>query len=294
MPVRRSLPPTGNGVEFLSERTVVMSQKFLAFVLLRQKLAEKPDAISREINREFAGAGVNAQVVSASASGSGAYILSLSGTSLMIAIADFPVPPETFETSLKLNTTWPNARAHVGQHRAHAIVSTLGNLTSHESKLKAAIAASRVCSVLVGMTNGIGIYWEAADYLIEASAYRKASQSMGLNPEDVPLDVWAQFIWHQNKDSKTADPAIGLATKGLNAFFGRELEYLPKPLPQSIIASRMIGMARWLLAKGLIFKDGDSCGSTADEIIRVVYKDRGDVCRGPVVQFDIEHLEQST
>jgi hypothetical protein len=76
----------------------------------------------------------------------------------MIAIADFPVPSETLETSLKLNTTWPHARVHVGQHRAHAIVSTLGDLTTHESKLKAAIAASRVCSVLAGMANGIGIY----------------------------------------------------------------------------------------------------------------------------------------
>jgi hypothetical protein len=56
------------------------------------------------------------------------------------------------------------------------------------------------------------------------------------------------------------------------------------------MARRFSGVGRWLLMKGLVFADGESCGVSPNDIIRVRYLDSGQELVGPVLSFDIEKL----
>ena len=60
-----------------------------------------------------------------------------------------------------------------------------------------------------------------------------------------------------------------MVTTGLSAFVDREIEFQPSAKPPDLLASRLIGTIRYLLAKGPVLNDGDTLGISENERIRV-------------------------
>src|SRR5262249_953517 len=150
--------------------------------------------------------------------------------------------------------------------------------------LRAAAAVSRVAAVLAGQASVTAVYWENADLLVPSSAFRE--DVLNLTPDRPPISSWVQFFGIPGP----AKEEVGIITKGLAPFIGRELELAPKAHPQRMMLMKAYSIAQWLILQGLLVKDGDTCGASAEEIMRVAYKEKGILSSNPVLQIDIERL----
>jgi hypothetical protein len=253
--------------------------RLLCFVLSEKSLAT-PSFVD-QLKTDLAQYDVDVQPLSNRPDQNAAHLISVDNIALAVMFVDSPVPQGTFDRSIRLNWMWEGVGRAVKAHRSHVVISTLNSYEGHDDLLKAAAAVSRVAWVLAGQASVTAVYWESADLLVPSSMFREDVHN--LEPDRVPASCWVQFFGFPGPKGE-----VGITTKGLLPFIGRELELVPKALPQRTMLMKAYGIAQWLILQGLLVKDGDTCGASAEEIMRVAYKDKGVLPPNPVLQIDIE------
>jgi hypothetical protein len=220
------------------------------------------------------------------------HLIAVNDVPITILLIDRPIPLSELETPLTNNIVWREARKRMATHRAHAIVAPLRAHKTHPEALDSAGSVTFVSAALSKLADAIGIYWPSAQTIIEGRAFER--QAAGLGAGKIPIDVWVNLSILNGGRSPAGEQQVAIMTTGLKIFIGREIEFLPTPLPPVAVAQRVIGTAEYLIVNGLIVNDGDTIGVSPSERIRVRFADRGQRPDVPVLRLAVEKLDMAT
>ena len=172
-----------------------------------------------------------------------------------------PIPWSDLEGPCATSIVWPHAERELRTHDSHLIITVSGELTRIElAKLLTQVNAA----VLGACSDVIGVYWGSAGLVIPARLFRDFAIKM--LPLGLPVELWVDFRVGRNAQGLN----FGF-TQGRSAFGLMEIETERASERPGELRERLCSIARYLLEKGPIIRDGDTVGQNANEHIRVVY-----------------------
>jgi len=243
--------------------------RFMAFVALSEPSTVSALALAGRVTARFRDK-IPFEIKVPSPSGAG-IILDIDGVLITVLQIDKPLPPDAYARALALNRTWKGAEAALSAHRAHAIVATLSPIGSHADALNGAAYTTLVNAALMDLTRPIGVVWTTGDALSEASEFQQAAESVAAR--QLPVLTWLSLTILAGPPASDGRPTVAMATTGLLPFVGREIEFEPTVWPPVQVADRVLGTAQYLMARGMVVKDGDTLGATEAERIHVRLKE---------------------
>jgi Domain of unknown function (DUF4261) len=180
---------------------------------------------------------------------------------IIVARMPAPIPWSDLEGPCATSILWPKAAEDLKQHAAHDIVTVTGDLNPIEL---AVTLTKATASVLSTSPTALGVYWGGATLLIPKKIFIDfAEEVLPLGP---PLHIWVDF-----RVGKQTGSSSGGFTSGMTALGFMEFEVAESPEKPAELRERLTELARYLVEKGPVIKDGDSVGRDAEERIRVVY-----------------------
>lgn len=210
------------------------------------------------------------------------------GPLVSVIIANRPLPQVAYVRAVQLNRTWPHAAAAIGRHRAHIIVGLTAEPTDHLEALNGAAYVTMATAAIAALTPALAVVWSTGDAVSEAAQFQHAAGMLA--QKQISPEAWVGFEWLDGPRTPQGERTLAVVTTGLRAFIGREIEWLPSPLPPLTIAQRMIGLLQYLIVSGPVIADGDTLGISEAERIRARHSARGHG-GGPVIQLSVERLE---
>ena len=267
------------------------STNFLAMLALQQPGPITAAALIAEIKRAFPGYREEMKKATDGADTGHDSMLIMMGKDVLTVIpVDRPMPSGAMDFAARRTIFWPNAKPELARHQGHVIVSKmlggLGNKTSLDQARDVAMA----CAAISSIVPTIGIYWTAAEMVWPASVFREATAE--LMKGRVPIEAWLHLGFMRAPMDPTPN-AIACITTGLMPFIGREIELMPTSLQPAQIAERLYGLARYLIDKGQILKDGETVGLSPTEKFRVALADQGQRPGLPVIKLKLEAVDET-
>ena len=205
-----------------------------------------------------------------------------------------PVVPvfEDFELGLDELKPWHgrlrDADGPLLDNAAHVMIGSPPKVEGHEMTLRASMAVLRVASVISEQPGAHAVLWSLAESLTPARQFR--ADIAQASRHQAAIEVLTRIGQFQAglEDGK---PLLGVWAMGLDRFIGRDVEFVPKPLAAYQMFNALAAAANWLLLKGPVFEDGDTCGISETERIRVRHRDRGVMVQTPILLMDLETLD---
>ncbi|MEO0391694.1 MAG: DUF4261 domain-containing protein [Pseudomonadota bacterium] len=214
-----------------------------------------------------------------------------------------PLPRDEFASSWQDRRQFPNAASVLTEHQAHTIVFALVDPAETAQQVRAAEAVSAVAAGFAAQgDNTLGVHWGEADMALPPATLteafnRAAVEAEQAQAEDQPIKpAWHRLLTHwinirpasagvfRNAYAQTpanpvpdtlADNDVGFATKGLEAFIGREIEMVPSGRPAPEQALVLVNLLAYLLDRGQVFQDNDTLGFTAERTIAANIVEQG-------------------
>ncbi|MBV9243721.1 MAG: DUF4261 domain-containing protein [Methylobacteriaceae bacterium] len=180
---------------------------------------------------------------------------------------DRPIPLDTFDSAIRTNRLWPQARERLREHKAHITVGALDSCKSHQEAVQQATLVMLLSAALAESASTIGAYWCAGETVTEKSQFVDYARSLAAETL-WPTDVWVQLAWTKGPE-QDGKRTFGLFTIGLLPFVGRELEFTPAALPPAVICLRVVATAHYLISNGPVLRDGSTVGIDPAERIRI-------------------------
>ena len=161
-------------------------------------------------------------------------------------------------------TAWPEARAVVARHRAHVIVSLMGE---SEGKIEDAKIVTAVVGGLIAVT-------AAACAVVFGSRVARSAQSwLDLSARAfVPYPDYPFALWIDVTSFRAGPQSTGALTYGLTRFIGREVEFEVSGLSGPSLLQRIASLACYMLEHGEGINDGDTI---EDEEAERMFGDQG-------------------
>ena len=257
----------------------------IANVLSRQPISVSSDAVAAAIRDRFED--VRVSLMLPAIEGKRGFALWVDG---------IPVVPifEDFGLGLDELNPWhgdlQDADGPLLDNAAHVMIGCPRKVEGHETTLRASMAVLRVASVISEQPGAHAILWSLADSLTPAQTFR--AEIAQASEHQAAIQVLTRIGQFQ-AGTENGKPLLGVWAMGLGPFIGREIEFVPKPLPAYQMFNALASAANWLLLKGPVFKDGDTFGISATERIRVRHREHGLMVQTPVLLMDIEVLDPS-
>lgn len=186
-----------------------------------------------------------------------------------------PIPWSDLEGLCEHAMFWPEATAEMKQHKRHVIVTVMGDVESIELMkvlTQATIALTDSCK------GAIGVYWCNSGHVVASDTF--AEIVCDFLPRELPLPLWLSIRVTANDDETSSG-----FTRGLTAFDTMELETRNASDPPDELRDRLMGLAEYVLTSGAVINDGDTIGETADEKIRIRYRESSFGCDGQVMRL---------
>lgn len=179
------------------------------------------------------------------------------GFRVVIALMPMPVPSGEAEHYAKANYMWKGAETIVARHKAHLIVTVLGE----GDMLKRANVFVKVAASLMKQRNAIAFYSEGAVY--SAQMFRDFSSVLADDdmPGTVPI---LSLVWFGiYGDGKMA----GVYTYGMRRFGKEEIEiYVPqKSANFEQMRGFLVSVAAYVISEDVVLRDGETIGFTEDQ-----------------------------
>jgi hypothetical protein len=179
-----------------------------------------------------------------------------------VGLLPSPIPAKELEGPIETSVLWPEASTDLAQSRGHLIVSLITHVQVDAIELRKQLTRL-VASLLVGCEGAQGVYWGEAGMLIRKDIFREiAIESL----PDSPLMLWVDFRVGAGKNGKAAGFTTGMEALGL-----MEIECDAANESPSQFRNRLLGLAGYLVANGLVIQNGHTIGHDEQERIRVVY-----------------------
>ncbi len=176
------------------------------------------------------------------------------GMRVITGLVDAPIPNKEAEYFAMANYMWKDAVAETEKHKAHLIISVMGDGDAMEKAklfVKAASAALKQDTVL-------GLYYNGAA-VFQPSMYRECAEMMRSGSIPVLNLIWFGLFG----DGKQA----GVHTYGMRQFGKEEIEvYVPKEKADlNAIREFVFGAAAYVLTEDATLRDGETIGFSAEQ-----------------------------
>jgi uncharacterized protein DUF4261 len=189
-----------------------------------------------------------------------ATLLNISGTIVVLMQFDAPLPDGWQEAASRAMIHWPEAEAVFGRHRAHILVSIMGE---SENRLRIARVITAVVGALVAShAQCSAVLWDLT-VANSSRVFADLSRSAFAPHPDFPSGLWVSLHPFQDPD------ALVVLTMGLSSFIGREIELEGQASQLEDLLTTAHGFATYLLQDGVKLRDGDTIGVSATERIPV-------------------------
>jgi hypothetical protein len=258
--------------EAVAASPVAEGERFMAMLALTAPVKTDFAALKQIVESEYPVANTALEQLSMPGSRPelGGFLLRLDGVMLTVLPIALPIPASELVEPLRHATqTWPDAQEALARHRAHLIVATLNPCPDHAAALKGAACVTRVTAALARLNdaNAIAVYWRPGGAVTSTALFTAGATA--LTRQQLMPELWVRFYFIQGSPAPAGRPCTGMATFGLVAFTGYELEFEPVHLPPGEIGKRVYFLAKYLIERGPVIRDGETVGLSEREKIRV-------------------------
>jgi len=211
-------------------------------------------------------------------------LFGIAGSQVALMAMPAPVPWSDLEGPCATSLLWRDAAAAVRAHDHHVIVTVFGDADPMtQSRLLTQVTAA----LMAVSPESIGVYWCGATLVAPKPLF--IDFATDVLPKGPPWPIWIDFRvgWNEDRSASWGFTA-GLAALGLMDLEAKVAKESPIELKK-----RFEGIAIYLMDKGLVIKDGDTLGETADEKLRVVYGPSAFGATGQVMQLRYDSTMKS-
>jgi hypothetical protein len=187
-----------------------------------------------------------------------AFAFTADGHSVAIGHMPFPIPTGDIEATAKYAYYWSSAITDLKNHKSHLIVSIVNG---GQDQIKRFKILTRVICTLLRLTNSLGVYKGNQSLLIPKNDYLK--EAFLMTDDYLPLNLWIYFGY------RMTDKGNSGYTYGLKEFDKIEMEVVDSSKSIEEISKFLFNMTHYVLDYDIIFKDGQTCGISAKEIIPI-------------------------
>lgn len=184
----------------------------------------------------------------------------IDGEFIVIGYMNFPVPQRDIEGTAQYAYNWETAVDDLKNHKSHLIITLTSSEQSQVNRFK--IFTEVICSLL-RITNAVGVYKGTQSLLIPKNDYLHEA---GLMSDDYsPLNLWIYFGYKITRQGNST------YTYGLKAFNKSEMEIIDSSKSLAEISKFLFNMTHYVLDNDVTFKDGQTCGTSAEEKIPISF-----------------------
>jgi hypothetical protein len=179
---------------------------------------------------------------------------------IVIGHMPVPIPHGDIEGTAKYAYNWETALEDLKNHKSHLIVSITSGGQDQIKRFK--IFTQVICSLL-RTTNSVGVYEGNQSLLIPKNDY--IAEASLMTDDYLPLNLWIYFGY------RVTDKGNSGYTYGLKEFDKNEMEIIDSSKSMVEISKFLFNMTHYVLDHDVTFKDGQTCGMSADEIIPISF-----------------------
>lgn len=256
--------------------------QFLTYLTLSDPLAITAEAVVSAFRASPAAAVFSIEVDREGVVPGSGFAVKLDGhMPVAVVFVDQALPRDSWEAAVAADIVWPDAHEAMARSRGHVFLAALEDGGGHLEALNRAAGVTLVAAVIAQLLPATGAIFTAAQTVTAADSF--IAQAMTLAEKVVPTGIWIGKRFLRGETPGTT----AMLTTGLVPFIGREIEFLPAPLPPMEIAKRVIGLCQYLIVNGPVIGDGETVGLTKDEKIRVEFAAQGQRPGVPVLQLAV-------
>ena len=174
---------------------------------------------------------------------------------LVLGYMGFPVPDGEAEANAQFNYMWPDAVTVTQTHKAHMLVTIMGE-GSIEEKGK---LYTKAITTLCRLENTLGVY--ANEVVHEPKMFVAMSEIM----KDGSLPIF-NLVWFGLGRS---EDGVSAYTCGLNCFGKDEIEIINSSKQPSELRDMLINIADYVISQDVYLHDGETIGLTADQRLKI-------------------------
>jgi hypothetical protein len=138
------------------------------------------------------------------------------------------------------------------------ITSTLPD--TRAQLLAAAKALTLLTAAVVKASSAIGVLWCSADHLLKADRFVASTETM-VRGNHAATGIWVRTLARDGAPDATGRSTLIVASHGLAAFAGRELEFAPTAKYElGHLAMRVMQIGTYLIDSGAKLDDGHTVG----------------------------------
>lgn len=177
------------------------------------------------------------------------------GMMLIIGFMNFKIPEGEAEQWAAYNYMWKDAVKVTATHKAHVIVSVMGEGSSEEK----AILYTKCVSAWCKLDCTIGVY--ANRIVFEPDFFYKAS--MMIKDGELPIFNTVWFGVGREIDG------ISGWTSGMNCYGKDEIEIVHSKESSMEIRDMLFAIVQYVLGENVTLKDGETIGMTAEQKLKI-------------------------
>jgi hypothetical protein len=245
--------------------------KFISYIALSVPSSFEAGATIHALKQVCATAPVEMAIAQAQLKESqNGFILSVNGVEVVVLNMAEPLPPNAYDAAASGSMLWRDAKQQLAQNRAHVVVASLRDSTSHAEALASAFAVTVVSAGVIQQTRAIGVIFNPALTAFPAQSFYDMAVELA-QKRQIPEMLWVSIDFMRGPNTAAGQPTVGLSTMGMFPFIGREIEFEPMPWQAGEVAQRVLGLCQYLILNGPVVKDGDTVGNAPNEKIVATY-----------------------
>lgn len=173
----------------------------------------------------------------------------IEGRSILVTHLAAPVPRKELEETARRSWMWKGTAEPAASHQSHAIVTSVGNAPA----LTSALDVTRICAAVIEAGSAVALYWGDQIHLAKL-AVEMATQV------PTPVMLWVGITI---SGESRAGP-FSAATQGLEKLGHKEFEVIDTKMGIGDLRMTLLDLAKYVLEKGPVLKDGETFGPDAD------------------------------
>ncbi len=243
------------------------SKIILGMIILQDENQFDPKAFQLDFKDNYV------QTINEPSGDSSSFAFKVDDELIVIGHLPFPIPYTDIEETSVYAYNWENALEDSKTHKSHLIVSIMSGGQDQIKRFK--IFTKVICSLL-RTSNSIGVYKGKQSLLIPKEDY--LDEGALLTDDYLPLNLWIYFGY------RVTDNSISSYTYGLKEFNKSEMEIIDSSKSIEEISKLLFHMTHYILDNDATFKDGQTCGSSADERIGITFS-KGKFVEGKTIKL---------
>ena len=174
---------------------------------------------------------------------------------LVLGYMGFPVPEGEAEANAQFNYMWPDAVSVTQTHKAHLLVTIMGEGSIEEKGKLYTKAVTTLCR----QENTLGVYENEVVY--EPKMFAAMSEIM----QDGSLPIF-NLVWFGLSRS---EDGVSAYSCGLKCFGKDELEIVNSSKQPSELRDMLINIVDYVISQDVYLHDGETIGLTAEQRLKI-------------------------